>query len=88
MTNKEKKIMKANEAIEYFEQAAEKILEAIDLLISAKNAHLESGLDVGYCLSGNLDAYVINHLGASNDSIESKIMDYVQEISVALDDIE
>lgn len=81
-------LKKAREAAEKFDEAAQAIADAVEMIREAKRLHLESGLDVGYSLSGNVDAYVINHLVGDADSIESKLEDYAQEIEMCADEEE
>lgn len=57
--------------------AQDKIGEAVQILIDAQDKM--EGMQYGYNVTGNMDAYVINYLQGGSDDIESKIEEYIDQ---------
>lgn len=75
------KIEDITEAIDHLREAEEKLEELVSELRAARN--LVRGHDdvIGYCMSGNMEAYVINYLtGGAGGNMEESIADYIGEL--------
>jgi hypothetical protein len=66
------------EIIGLLERAKEKVEEAS--YVMEQVARMVKDLPTGYNMSGNMEAYVINHLTKGVDSITDKIDKYIVEL--------
>ena len=83
------KIEEIRTAINHLNEAEEKLDELVSEMRAVRN--LVRGHDdaIGYCMSGNMDAYVINHLtGGAGGSMAGSISDYIAELREMLAEAE
>ncbi len=67
------------DAIESLEEAIESLEQAYGLIDSARqNIKV---LPTDYNMPGNIDAYVLNYIKSSNDSLVEKLESYIEELN-------
>lgn len=67
------------DAIESLEEAITSLEQAYELIDSAKQNI--KNLPTDYNMPGNMDAYVLNHIKSSNDSLVEKLGAYIEELN-------